>query len=162
MSKHHRTAGTDYQVINLDGTEYKIRPLTVGAYSEMEAYIVSLRSDPLGEAANAVDRLPPQHHAAIWEAAMKQAVNNRTVTGPEAAAFENSIHGLAWKFWQCLKQDHPDIASVNDAMELLSYAGSKRLEEISKAIELGSGEADLEKSSGQALTETAEAVPAGQ
>lgn len=162
MSGHHRTAGVDCRTITIEETEYTIRPLKVGVYAEMEAYIVSLRDDPLALAAAAVEKLAPVHHQAIWDAAMRQAANQRTVTAQQATDFENSIQGIAWKFWKCLEADHPEINSVDAAIKLLTKAGKNRLEEVMKAIELGSGEHDLKNSSGQDPTPTEETVLAGQ
>ena len=167
-SKQHRTAGVDYVEIDIDGQKYKLRPLTLGLYAEMESYIVAQRGDPLGEAAKACERVPEKYHAAIWDAAMRQAVQGRTVTAEEAATFENSIRGLAWKLWKCLERDQPDVDSVDAALAILTKLGPARLEEINYKVQLASGEADLGKSSGQQPTEKATAKdpggkdPAGQ
>ena len=161
MSKHHRTAGVDFRQVTIGDETYTLRPLTVGIYAEMESYVVSRRPDPLAVASEAVKSLPPSQHDAVWKAAMNQAVNARIVTADESAAFENSVDGLAWKVWQCLKQDHPEIDSVKAATELLIKAGDAHFEEIARATEIASGEADIKKSSGQAEA-AAEAAPAGQ
>jgi hypothetical protein len=91
---------------------------------------------------------------------MNHAVNARTVTNDEASAFENSVDGLAWKVWQCTKQDHPEINSVEKAKALLIEAGNENFEFLARATEIASGEADLKKSSGQGAE--AETDPAGQ
>ena len=148
-SKQHRTAGVDYVELDIDGGKYKLRPLTLGLYAEMESYIVAQRGDPLAEAARACDRVPEKYHMAIWDAAMRQAVQGRTVTAEEAATFENSIRGLAWKLWKCLERDHPEIDSVDAALKLLTRLGPQRIEEVDRKVKLASGEADLGKSSGQ-------------
>jgi hypothetical protein len=161
MSKHHRTAGVDHRVIEIAGQKYTLRPLTVGVYASMESFISSRRPDPLAIASEAVKRLPASQHDAIWRAAMSQAVQARTVTADEASAFENSVDGLAWKVWQCLVADHPEIDSLESAKALLLKAGEEKFEELARAAEIASGEADLKKSSGQVEAETTEA-PAGQ
>ncbi len=160
MSKHYRTAGADSRQITILGKPYTMRPLTIGVYADMEAFIISRRPDPLAIASEAVKRLPAAQHESIWRAAMNQAVAARTVTAEEASAFENSVDGLAWKVWQCLKQDHPEIDSMDAARQLLIAAGESHFEQIARATEIASGEADLKKSSGQAVEE--QAVPAGQ
>lgn len=162
MSKHHRTAGTDYKVITIGGKEYTLRPLAIGVYAEMESYIISQKPDPLEIASEAVAKLPSSRHEAIWKAAMSQAVNARTVTSEEMAAFEDTVNGLAWKIWQCVRQDHPEINSVKAARALLMQAGEEhRFEELSRVAEIASGESDLKKSSGQAEA-IEKADPAGQ
>lgn len=163
MSKHHRTAGVSYKTVRVLGKEYTLRPLTVGTYAEMESFIVNRRPDPLSIASEAVKRLPSNHHDAVWKAAMSQAVTARTVTAEEAAAFENSVDGLAWKLWQCMRQDHPEIDSTDAAKAFLVRAGEEHFELLARATEIGSGEADLKKSSGQEdQTETEKVDPAGQ
>jgi hypothetical protein len=161
MSKHHRTAGVDHRVVEIAGQKYTLRPLTVGVYASMESFIASRRPDPLAIASEAVKRLPASQHDAIWRAAMSQAVQARTVTADEASAFENSVDGLAWKVWQCLASDHPEIDSLESAKALLLKAGEEKFEELARAAEIASGEADLKKSTGQAEVEATEA-PAGQ
>lgn len=152
----------DKRVIHIGDTDYTIRPLTVGVYAEMEAYIVAQRGDPLLVAANAVEKVPPQHHAAIWDAAMKQAVSGRTVTAEEASAFENSVNGLSWKVWQCMKRDHAEIDSVEAARNLLLEAGEKHFDRIASEVEIGSGEADLKNSDGPEVTTPGETDQVGQ
>lgn len=156
MSKQHRTAGVDYREIAIGEKTYKMRPLTVGAYAELEAYIVSKRPDPLALASQAAAKAPASQHDAIWRAAMDRAMALRTVTPEEAQAFEDSMDGLAWKFWQCIRQDHPEVDSIQAAKELIISAGDERLREIAVATELASGEADLGNSTGPAE------VPAGE
>ncbi len=92
---------------------------------------------------------------------MDSAVKARMVTQAEALAFENSVDGLAWKFWQGLKADHPEINSIEAAKALIIEAGPDGFEYIARSTELASGESDLKKSTGQA-EEASEAALAGQ
>lgn len=150
--------------MDIGGTKYKLRPLTVGAYADLEAYIASLRPDPLEAAAKAVENpsIPAKHHATIWETAMREASSVRIVTAREIAEFESDINGLAWSLWQSLKADHPEIDSVESAKALLIKAGVKNLERIARTLEMSSGEADLKKSTGQAVEAEKAADLAGQ
>ena len=162
MSKQQSTAGVGYHPITIDGVEYKLRPLEVGVYAEMEAYIVSLRGNPLEEVSKIIDSIPKEHHKDCWDAALRMAVAGRTVATLEASQFENSVAGIAWKFWKCLNKEHPEISSVEAATKLMIKAGKSRLPEIVKAIEIGSGEAELGNSSGQVPNQTDETDLAGQ
>ena len=162
MSKHQRTAGVDYRENTINGKTYRYRPLTVGIYASMESFIVSKRPDPLAIAAESVKRLPPNYHDAVWKAAMHEAVTARTVTAPEMAAFENSVDGLAWKLWQCLKDNHPEIDSIDAAKQILIDAGDAHFEQLARTVEIATGEADIKKSSGQAEKDEEIAALAGQ
>lgn len=159
MSRHHRTAGVSHKTVEINGVKYKLRPITVGAYAEMEAFIVSRRPDPLDIASAAVARLPKSQHDAIWRVAMDRAITARTVTQEDAEAFENSVDGLSWKLWQCLKDNHPEINSLDAARDLLIAAGEDNFQKLAMSVQVASGEADLGKSTGQA---EAEAEAAGQ
>ena len=162
MSKHQRTAGVDQRTVPIAGKDYTFRPLTVGVYASMESYVVSRRPDPLAIASEAVKKLPPQNHDAIWKAAMSAAITSRTVSPAEMSDFENSVDGLCWKIWQSLRQDHPEIDSVEAAKDLLVRAGEAgEFEMVARTVEITSGEADLKKSTGQA-DERATEAPAGQ
>lgn len=147
--KLHRTAGASSQTLVIGEKTYTLRPLTVGLYAEMEAYVVAQREDPMVIAALACQKVPAQFHTDIWDSAMRAAKSARTVTAAEMSAFEQSIRGLAFKFWACLKTDHPKL-TVDDALKLIEEAGEERMAELQARIHVGSGEADLKNSSGQA------------
>jgi hypothetical protein len=148
MQKIQRSSGKSFETLMIDGKQYTLRPLKVGVYGEMEAFVASLRVDPLEAASAAVQKLPSAHHAAIWDAAMRAVMTGRNVTTQEMANFENSLAGYAWKLWQCLKQDHPEIDSIAKATELLEKAGPERAVEIDAKLRVATGEADLGQSSG--------------
>lgn len=81
---------------------------------------------------------------------MSQAMAARTVTAEEAAAFEGSVDGLAWKLWQCLEENHPEIDGIEAAKALLIEAGEAHFEQLARSVEIGSGVEDQKKYSGQA------------
>jgi hypothetical protein len=145
MAKHHRTAAASYQTLTIDETVFTLRPLTLGTYAEMESFIIERRGDPLREAAASIEcgEIPQKHHSAIWDAAMRQAMAGRNVSAHEVADFENSVTGVAWKLWKCVQADHPEIDSVEKALLLIDSAGEHRFEEILRAVQLGTGEAEL-------------------
>ena len=160
----HETAGTTFSTIAIGGKQYTLRPFTVGVYAAMEAYIVSRRTDPFVGAVRACKVAPPEQHAAIWDAATRAFQQSQTVTAEEMRNFENSLEGIAWKFWRCIMKDHPDINSTAKAMELIEIAGAERLAEIQARVYAGSGEASLKNSAGQteAKEVTEAAPPAGK
>lgn len=162
----HRTAGASFSTVEIAGKTYTLRPMKTGQYAAMEAYVISQREDPLVIAAKACATAPEALHATIWDAAIRAARSARTATAAEVAAFENSVRGLAWKILQCVKQDHPEIKTVDDAIILIEQAGESRLAELQAKIHVASGEDDLKNSSGQVVEETATGTavnpPAGQ
>lgn len=149
MQKVQRTAGKSFETLTVGGKTYTLRPLKVGAYAELEAYVMSQRVDLVAATGAAITKIPQSMHAAVWDACMRNVLASRNVTAQEVQAFEQSVRGYAWKLWQCVKEDHPEIDSIDKAMELLVEAGPQRAEEIDLKLRLASGEADLGKLSGQ-------------
>lgn len=122
------------QTIDLDGTQYTLRPRRF-SYQEMEAFVVSQRADPLDAAVEAVGKTPAAFHPGIWDAAMRAVINNRSVaTIQEMTDFESSIRGYAWKLWQAVKGDHPEIDSLEKAMELLERIGPAGAAELESKL----------------------------
>lgn len=160
MSKHHKTAGVSFETLQVGAKSYTLRPLKVGSFAEMEAYVLSQRVDPIAAAAQSIPNIPSQYHQAIWDAAMKAAIGSRTCSAAEMSDFGNSPRGIAWMLWKLLEQDHPEIDSVDAAILLMEKIGPERAQELQMKINLASGEADAGKSSGQ--TDQAATDQAGQ
>jgi hypothetical protein len=118
------------QTIIIDGQTYTLRPLK-RAYLAMEEFILSNRIDPMDAAVAAVLKAPAAMHSAIWDAAMRAVLTSRRVASiREMADFEHSMRGYAWKLWQCVKQDHTEIDSIEKAIELLEKFGPERASEV--------------------------------
>lgn len=131
---------TETQTIIIDGKPYKLRPLKA-AYRDMEAYVIASRPDPVAVAAEAVTKVPAALHPAIWDTAFRALMQQTNiVTIQEMANFENSIPGYAWKFWQCVKQDQPEIDSLDKAISLLERLGAAGTAELDEKLRTLAGE----------------------
>lgn len=161
MHKLQRTAGKSFETLKIGGKSYTLRPIKLGIYAEMEAFVISQRVDPIAALGERIEAVPEAYRKDAWDAVIRQVMSSRNATAQEIADFERSIKGLAWKLWQCLKADHPEIESVDQVVELLEQAGKERMEEIMLKTRIASGEADMEKFSGQAGPQT-NPDPAGQ
>lgn len=146
---HARTTGALYRDVRVGGKTYRCRPFNFGVYPEMEAFIVSERQDPLIAATLACQSAPPSLHETIWKVAMERACKARTATSQEIQDFETSLLGIAFKFWVCVRQDHPEIKDprqiITDIFANLTDADMRLLE---TEVFVASGEADLGNSTG--------------
>jgi len=157
-----RTAGRIPQTITVKGKRYTLRAPPVGdLIVEMQAYMVSLRGNPLLQAVDAVRHLPPdltdeqlaRFEHRIWKTAEAASVRVNAPTPDEITQFENSIQGIAYRLWICLKEDHGDeIASVEDALRLVEILaeekGESALDEVVIKTRQATGEEDAKNSSG--------------
>lgn len=141
MKGQQQSAGESFDTMDIGGKEYTLRPLTIGQYGQMEAYLVSKRDDPISVVGKAAAKLPKSQRAELWDAAVRAATMRKIVSASDMALFESSLEGIAWKLWQCVKADHPEVRSVEDAAKLMLAFGKDRYDELKARLNVASGEA---------------------
>lgn len=153
---HARTTGRLPRKVILGDREYTMRPFTVGILAEMESYIISMREDPIVAAAKAAPGVSDEFRKEMWDAAMRASVSHRMVTSADQAAFENSVRGLSFKLWTCLRDDQPEFKTPDDAMKLISDLaltyGDSIVAQIAAQVDVSSGLVDLGNLSGPSMT----------
>ena len=117
MSRHHRTAGVDYTLLTIGENTYKLRPITLGDYAEIESHILSTCADQ----------------------------SMRHITNEQLSIFENSHAGHAWFLWKCLQADHREFDSIAKVLRLIESAGEDEYPRIVETVRIASGSADTEK-----------------
>lgn len=78
--------------------------------------------------------------------AMIEASKPKICSFDDENAFDSSLHGIAWKFWRALREDHPEIDSVQAAMSLIEKAGTAALKDINAKLDI-TEEKDILKNS---------------
>lgn len=145
-------AGRRTLTIEIGGKVYTLSPTRLADYADRETYILSLRPDPWDIVRRMPADLPPIAQARIEQKLIDQAMKPRLVTFDEEMAFDSSLHGTAYRFWQALKPHHPEIESIRDAYELIDQMGGARLAELQAKLN-GADERDLlGKSQGSGTT----------
>ena len=117
MSKQHRTAGVDYTLLTIAGQTFKLRPITLGDYAEMESHILATNFDH----------------------------SKRRITDEQASQFENSRTGLKWMLWKCIKADHPEFDSLETVQKLVDSTNPVEYQQIVDVVRIASGSADMGK-----------------
>lgn len=155
---HASVAGKNFLVLPIGGKNYTLRPMKIGSYAELQAYYLSLRDDPLVLAARATSnpQIPPTAHAAIWDSAMRVASSMRIIPPGEMSAFENSVHGLAFKFYKSIQEDHPEIKSPDEILPLFESIGEEDFAALQAALSVVNEALTLKNSSGPEGTGTQE------
>ncbi len=162
MDGHARTTGRLLQTLTVGGLTYTLRAPPIGTLiADMEQYIVSLRQNPFTLARQACSDLPDDMPPAaresvqtrIWQAAENASFRGGSASAMESAEFENSLRGIAYKFWICIKQDHlAELPTVDAALSLLETyieeVGPDGLQEVISKTASATGEADAKNSSG--------------
>lgn len=145
-NKIQRTQGKATETLTVGDDTFTLSPLTFGFFGEMEAYVCSLRSDPIAVATEASASVPESMRPMLWDAAVRAACYAKIVPASEMANFERSMAGIAWKLWKTLEPKHGErFKNYEDALELLTVIGKERFDEVMAKISLVSGEQDLKK-----------------
>lgn len=71
----------------------------------------------------------------LTKIAFQQAMQPQFVSIEEDNAFDNSLHGIAWKLWRALRDNHPEIDGVQAALDLLEEAGDEALKDITEKLD---------------------------
>ena len=96
---------------------YKLRPITLGAYAEIEPLLLSKWGDQ----------------------------SKRHITQQQLGIFENSREGLAWFLWNCLQTDQPEFDSIDKVQTLIKSAGQNEYPRIVETVRIATGSADTGK-----------------
>ncbi len=156
--------------ITIGGKAYTLSAQNLDDLAEREAYILSLKPNPL----EVLETLPPlplppeipvppdakegpqaaqeyskvlaryqsekrQHdqlvvqRARMEDRAWKMATGPKFVSFEEDVAFDNSQHGLGYRFWRLLRNHHPEIDSIQKAINLIMLNGN--LEQVVEVID---------------------------
>jgi len=161
---HARTTGAIVRKATIGGKQYTLSAFSLGVLPEMEAYIISKREDPIIWATRACMVAPADQHEVIWRVAMEKSIRARSVTEQEMDEFRRTSIGNAWMFWVCARKNHPELATVEDALNVIGTASEEELEILNAEAFVASGEADLGNSTGLPATaeKAAKDQPAGQ
>ncbi len=157
-----RSSGRQFQKLTIGGKKYTLRAPSVGRLiADMEAYVVSLRQNPLSLAVEAIRRLPvdltalerARFEAAIWKAAEAASVRTGAISVDEMNEFTSSPRGLAYQLHTCLEADHgKEVTTVDQALSLIeTYVeaeGQDGLMAMRMMILGATGEGDAKNSSG--------------
>jgi len=71
----------------------------------------------------------------LTKQAFTMAMQPQFVSIEEDNAFDNSLHGIAWKLWRALRKHHPEVDGVQSALNLLEKAGSDSMKDITDKLD---------------------------
>lgn len=87
------------------------------------AYVPKLRAYKQAKARH--DQLVTAR-ARLEDRAWREATRPAVVTMEEDSLFDNSVHGLGWRLYRGLRAHHPEIDSVQAALDLIEQIGDLR------------------------------------
>ena len=166
MNREHRratsgaalVAGTIYKDITLAGHKLRIsQPKLVGIFADIEAFIISRKTDPMVVAIRACKTAPASMHRMIMDAAIEQASKATLVTEEEWGEFSRSLWAPAFFLWKSLDPKHldefPTVESIMDLINAEAAEGGKSaLAELMANVDIVQQERELKNSAGRSAT----------
>lgn len=104
--------------ITINKRTYRLSPLTLRDYAELEARVLSRRPDPLELAVKTVSSLPYDQQKDVLCKSMAQAAAVRGVSVDELHAYCRTREGLRYVFWLMLRRGQPEM-TLEDAGRLM-------------------------------------------
>jgi hypothetical protein len=119
---HEMTAAES--VWNIGGKEYRLAPLRLRDYGEMEQRILAGRPDPLAVVRPRLEGLPEPLQRHLLSAAYDDARRGGRVTVGELDEWMDTVEGRVYQFWLAIRRNHPEV-TLEEADALLCQAGAE-------------------------------------
>lgn len=71
----------------------------------------------------------------LEQQAWQEAKRPRFVSFEDEQLFDRSLHGIAWRFWRAVRENHPEVNGVQAALLLIQKMGDARLPELMRLLE---------------------------
>ena len=111
--------------VRIAGTTYRLAPLRVQDYAEMERHLLSTRPDPLDLVVSKLPGLPESQQRYLLELAYEDARRGRWISAEELDTWLAAGEGQVYRFWLSLRQQHPEIGLDEAEMLLRGAAGEE-------------------------------------
>lgn len=96
-------------VCAIGGRAYRLAPLRVRDFAEMERLVLASRPDPLAVVRAKLDGLPDHLQRHLLTAAWHEARRAHRVSIDELAEWMNTLAGQVYAFWLSIRRNHPEI-----------------------------------------------------
>jgi hypothetical protein len=124
--------------VTIAGRTYRLGPLTLEDYGEIENRILAGRPDPLAVALDKLDRLDEQQQRTLLARAYDEAVKCPMVTIAELERWRETPQGFCYRFWLMIRKHQPEI-TLERAAELIEQLGAEARAEVGRRVKDCSG-----------------------
>lgn len=138
MDGLHALAAGEYH-LTIGGNEYRLAPLRICDYAEIETFLLSRRPDPLDAVIPKLAHLPEPLQRHLLSEAYQELRRGRRVSLDEINEWLATPHGEVYQFWLSIRQHHPEI-TLERAEELVRVAGAEENESLQQAMDVAQGE----------------------
>jgi hypothetical protein len=135
-------AGAPVELV-IAGKTYRLSPLTLGHFAEIERHLESQRPNPMAAVAAAWGFLPADARGPAMAEAAKAVSTLPRIGINDLQEFILTVPGLAFLFWQAARGNHEELKDRETAMAAVCQLAPPGLALLSDAIMQVSGLAAL-------------------
>ena len=122
--------------VEIGGRTYRLGPLTLRDYGEIENRVVSQRPDPVAVALRSLEGLSPRQQEFLLGRAYDRAVSTRRATAAEVDQWKRTPEGFCYLFWLMVRKGHPKI-TLKRAAELVEQLAGEVRQQLGRRMEGG-------------------------
>ena len=104
--------------VTVAGRTYRLAPLTLADYGEIENRLLARRPDPLAVAVEKLDGLDEKQQEFLLGRAYDRAVSTRLMTAGELEQWRKTPEGLCYRFWLMARKAQPQL-TLEEAAEVV-------------------------------------------
>jgi hypothetical protein len=117
------------QTVEIEGRTYRLGPLTLKDYGEIENRIIARRPDPVALVLQSLHGLNPRQQEFLLGRAYDRAAAARQATIAELDLWKRTPEGVCYLFWLMVRKGHPEI-TFERAAELVEHLATAVREEL--------------------------------
>jgi len=123
-----------HHAVEIGGRTYRLAPLTLRDYGEIENRVASRRPDPVAVVRRSLDGLSPAQQEFLLGRAYDKAVAARRATADEIDQWKRTPDGFCYLFWLMVRQEHPAM-TLEQAAELVEQLAGEVREEVARCMQ---------------------------
>jgi len=137
MDGLNRLTGAD-QTIAVGDCTYRLGPLTLKDYGEIENRILARRPDPIAVAVGHLEGLSEEQQEYLLGRAFDRAVSGRWVRSSEIDEWKQTHEGFCYLFWLMVRKSHPEV-TLERAAELIQQLADESQEDLHRRMAEAAG-----------------------
>ena len=154
MSDNLQTVSGAGATFKIGDKDYRLKPPSFGTFGEVERHIASIKPNPLDALSSTIHKFPPEKQEELMRIACEVATKQtQSVPEHEVMEFLSSYSGICFFWWVAIRDNHPEVKTLDDATGLLSDLDNARLLKLQILLMKISGLEDLGNSPSPQETE---------
>ena len=144
MSDNLQTVSGAGATFKIGDKDYRLKPPSFGTFGEVERHVASLKPNPLDALSKTIHSFPEDKQSEMMRIACEVASKQtQSVPEHEIRDFLSSYSGICFFWWVAIRDNHPEIESLEVASKILDDLDNAQLLKLQMILMKISGLEDL-------------------